>query len=159
MRRRPLPISIFSVWTKRPRSPRARNRRCAATSSAACLTAARDHRWRPAANYGIPSQAPGSVWVCRCSALGGYLIADQLQNPFEAQSAGLLFAALLIATAITLLFGLLHPSRKPQRRVSVWPATASQEEKTVLIARCSTGRSNGHTSGDPLHGRYVDRAR
>jgi hypothetical protein len=92
-------------------------------------------------------------------ALGSYLIADQLQNPLEAQSVGLLFAALLIATAITLLFGLLHRSRKPRRRVSVWPATASQEEKTVLIARCRTGRSNGHTSRDPLHGRYVDRAR
>ncbi len=102
---------------------------------------------------------PGFCLGLSMLALGGYLIADQLQNPFEAQSAGLLFAALLIATAITLLFGLLHPSRKPQRRVSVWPATASQEEKTVLIARCSTGRSNGHTSGDPLHGRYVDRAR
>ena len=102
---------------------------------------------------------PGFCVGLSMLALGGYLIADQFQNPIEAQSVGLLFAALLIATAITLLFGLLHPSRNPRRRVSVWPAAASQEEKMVLITRCSTRRSNGQTNGDPLLGRYVDRAR
>ena len=102
---------------------------------------------------------PGFCLGLSMLALGGYLIADELQNPFEAQSVGLLFAAVLIATAITLLFGLLHPSRRPRRRVSVWPATASQEEETVLTARCSTGRRNEQPDGGPLHGRYVDRAR
>jgi hypothetical protein len=102
---------------------------------------------------------PGFCVGLSLLALGGYLIADQFENPFEAQSIGLLFAALLIATAITLLFCLLHPSWKSRYRVSVWPATASWEEKTVVIARRSTGRSNEHTDGGPLHGRYVDRAR
>src|SRR5712664_1479195 len=102
---------------------------------------------------------PGLCVGLSLLALGGYLIADQFENPFEAQSIGLLFAALLIATAITVLFGLLHPSRKSRRRVSGWPATASWEEKTVVIARCSTGRRNEQPDGGQLHGRYVDRAR
>jgi hypothetical protein len=49
-------------------------------------------------------------------ALGAYLIAEQFENPVEAQSEGLLFAALLIATSVTLLYCLLHPSRKFRRR-------------------------------------------
>jgi hypothetical protein len=102
---------------------------------------------------------PGFCLGLSLLALGGYLIADQFENPLEAQSIGLLFAALLIATAITVLFGLLHPYMKSRHRISVWPATASWEEKTVLIARCSTERSNEHPDGGPLHGRYADRAR
>ena len=101
---------------------------------------------------------PGFCLGLSLLALGGYLIADQFENPLEVKSIGLLFAALLIATAITVLFGLLHPSRKSGRRISGSPPTASREEKTVLIARCSTERSE-HTDGVPLHCRYVDRAR
>src|ERR1700730_8374321 len=64
-------------------------------------------------------------------ALGGYLIAEQFENPVEAQSVGLLFAALLIATSITLLYCLLHPSRKSRRRSATpWPTAASWEQKT-----------------------------
>ncbi len=82
-------------------------------------------------------------------ALGGYLIEQQFENPVAAQSVGLLFAALLIATAITLLYCLLHPSRKARRRVPVWPAGASWEHKT----------GTKHRADLPLHGRYVDRTR
>ena len=57
-------------------------------------------------------------------ALGSYLIEQQFENPVEAQSIGLLFAALLIATATTLLYCLLHPSRKSRRRVAAWPGAA-----------------------------------
>jgi hypothetical protein len=43
----------------------------------------------------------------------------QFENPVEAQSVGLLFAAPLIATAITLLYCLLHPSGNlPRRRLA-----------------------------------------
>ena len=102
---------------------------------------------------------PGFCLGLSLLALGGYLIADQFENPLEAQSIGLLFAALLIATAITVLFCLLHPHRKSRHRGSVWTATASWEEKTVLITRCGTERSNTHSDSGPLNGRYVDRAR
>jgi len=102
---------------------------------------------------------PGFCLGLSLLALGGYLIADQFENPFEAQSIGLLFAALLIATAITVLLGLLPPHRKSRHRGAVWPTTVSWEEKTVVVARRSTGQRIEHPHGGPLHGRYVDRAR
>ena len=92
-------------------------------------------------------------------ALGGYLIEQQFENPVAAQSMGLLFAALLVATAITLLYCLLHPSRKSRRRVAVWPAGASWERRTVVVARSSTGTRTKHRSDLPWHSRYVDRTR
>src|SRR5258708_4193853 len=49
-------------------------------------------------------------------AVGAYLIGEQFENPVEAQSVGLLFAALLIATSVTLLYCLPHPSRAVRRR-------------------------------------------
>ena len=92
-------------------------------------------------------------------ALGGYLIAEQFENPVEAQSVGLLFAALLIATSITLLYCLLHPSRKFRRRGAAWQAAASWEQKTIVLARCNTGMRIRDRSELPLHGRYVDGTR
>jgi uncharacterized membrane protein YbhN (UPF0104 family) len=90
-------------------------------------------------------------------ALGSYLIEQEFENPVAAQSAGLLFAALLIATAATLLYCLLHPSRKRPRPCAVWPAGTSREQKTV--ARCKTATRAKQHSDLPLHGRYVDRTR
>lgn len=92
-------------------------------------------------------------------ALGGYLIQQQFENPVNAQPIGLPFAALLIATAITLLFCLLHPSRKTRRRVAVWPAGASWERRTVVVARSSTGTRTKLRPDLPWRGRYEDRAR
>jgi hypothetical protein len=92
-------------------------------------------------------------------ALGGYLIAEQFENPVKAQSTELLSAALLISTAITLLHCLLHPSRKSRHRVALWPAPASWEQKTVAVVRCNTKMPNRHQSDLPWHGRYVDRMR
>ena len=92
-------------------------------------------------------------------ALGGYLIAKQFENSIEAQSLGLLFAALLIATAITLLYCLLHPSRKLRHNVAVWPAGVSWERRAAMVARCNTGTRMKHRSEPPWHGRYVDRTR
>jgi hypothetical protein len=92
-------------------------------------------------------------------ALGSYLIEQQFENPVEAQSIGLLFAALLIATAITLLYCLLHPSRKSRRRVAAWPGAASWEPRTTAVARCNTRARTKRRGNLPLHGRYVDRTR
>jgi hypothetical protein len=92
-------------------------------------------------------------------ALGSYLIEQQLENPVEAQSIVLLFAALLIATAITLLYCLLHPSRKSRRRVAAWPGAACWEPRTIVVARCNTGTRIEDRNDLPLHGRYVDSTR
>ncbi len=77
-------------------------------------------------------------------ALGGYLIEKQFENPVAAQSVGLLFAALLIATAITLLYCLLHPSKKLRRRVAVWPDGDSWEQRTVVVGTSNTGTRTKH---------------
>jgi len=92
-------------------------------------------------------------------ALGSYLIDQEFENPVAAQSAGLLFAALLIATAVTLLYCLLHPSRKPPRRCAVWPAGTYWEQKTAVAARCNTTTRTNQRSNPRLHVRYVDRTR
>jgi hypothetical protein len=92
-------------------------------------------------------------------ALGSYLIEQQFENPVNAQSIGLLFAALLIATAITLLYCLLHPSRKSRRRVSLWTAGASWEPRTLVVARSNTGMRTRQRGDLPWCGRYVDRTR
>jgi hypothetical protein len=92
-------------------------------------------------------------------AWGSYLIQQQFENPVNAQSIGLLFAALLIATAITLLYCLLHPSRKSRHRVPVWPSGASWERRTVVIARGSTGTRTKLRADLAWQGRYEDRTR
>lgn len=102
---------------------------------------------------------PGFCVVVSLLALGGYLIAEQFENPVKAQSTGLLFAALLISTAITLLYCLLHPSRKLRHRVALWPAPASWEQKTVVVARRNTEMLSKDRRDLPWHGRYVDRMR
>jgi hypothetical protein len=92
-------------------------------------------------------------------ALGSYLISQLFENPVNAESLGLLFAALLIATAITLLYCLLHPSRKSRRRVPIWPAGASWERRTMVVARSSTGTRTKLRADLPWQGRYKDRTR
>jgi hypothetical protein len=92
-------------------------------------------------------------------ALGSYLIEQEFENPVAAQSASLLFAALLIATAITLFYCLLHPSRKPPRRCAARPAGTSWEGKTVVVAKCNAATRIKHRGDLPLHVRYVDRTR
>ena len=91
-------------------------------------------------------------------ALGGYLLEQQFANPFEAQSVAVPVAALLIATAVTLLYRLLHSFRKPQHNIITCPiATVSLERKNVAVARAA---SRTRQAADiPLPGRYVDRAR
>lgn len=99
----------------------------------------------------------GFFLVFSLLALGGYLIEQEFVNPMEAQSVGLLFAALLIATAITLLYYLLHPSRKSRHDIAALPATMSWEQGNVVVVRAA---SRTRLAADiPPRGRYVDRAR
>lgn len=89
-------------------------------------------------------------------ALGGYLIEQEFANPMEAQSVGLVFAALLLATAVTLLYCLLRPSRKSRHHIAALPATVSWEQKNVVVVRSA---SRTRLAADtPPRGRYVDRA-
>jgi uncharacterized BrkB/YihY/UPF0761 family membrane protein len=90
-------------------------------------------------------------------ALGGYLIEQEFANPMEAQSVGLLLAALLIATSVTLLYCLLHPSTKSRDGIAAWPAAVAWEQKNVVVARSAS--RTPQAADIPLPGRYVDRAR
>jgi hypothetical protein len=98
----------------------------------------------------------GFCLVFSLLALGGYLIEQEFANPMEARSAGLLVAALLIATAVTLLCCLLHSSRKSRHGAAAWPATVAWEQKDVWVARSA---SRMRQIDMPVPGRYVDRAR
>jgi hypothetical protein len=90
-------------------------------------------------------------------ALGGYGIEEQFANPVEAQAAGLLSSALLIATAVTLFYCLLHPSRKRWRRVAAWPSVISWGEERGVVARSASHLGDNEKN---LHrqNRYVDHA-
>jgi hypothetical protein len=90
-------------------------------------------------------------------ALGGYLMEQQFANPFEAQSVALPVAALLIATAVTLLYCLLHSLKKLQHNNIAWPAAGALKRENVAVAR-SAPRTR-QAADLPLPGRYVDRAR
>jgi len=88
---------------------------------------------------------------------GGYLIEQQLANPVQEQSAELVFSALLIATAVTLFYCLLHPSRKRWHRVAAWPSAISWGEERAVVARSAScwrdNQKNLHAQN-----RYVDHA-
>jgi hypothetical protein len=90
--------------------------------------------------------------------LGGYLIEQQFANPVQDQSGALLFAALLIATATTLLYFLLHSSRRLHRHVPVGAVPVLWEENPLVVARGNTGARLQDGAAVPLHGRFVDRA-
>jgi hypothetical protein len=90
-------------------------------------------------------------------AMGGYLIQQQFANPVQAQSAELLFSALLIATAATLFYCLLHPSRKRWRRVAAWHSAISWGEEGAAVAR-SVSRLDGNKKNLVVQNRYVDHA-
>jgi hypothetical protein len=89
-------------------------------------------------------------------ALGGYGMEEQLANPLEAHSAGLLFSASLIATAVTLLYLLLHPSRQMADSITPRPAPISRQEESAIVRFVWSSEEDWRAT--PPHGRYVDRA-
>ena len=89
--------------------------------------------------------------------LGGYLVEQQFANPVQDQSAALLFAALLIATATTLLYFLVHSSRRFRRHAPVAGVARLWEENSLVVARGNTGARVQDGSGVSLHSRFVDR--
>jgi len=88
-------------------------------------------------------------------ALGGYGMEEQFANPLEAHSVGLLFSASLIATAVTLLYLLLHSFRQIADPIAPWPPIYCEEESAIV--RFGTS-SEENRKAIPPHGRYVDRA-
>jgi hypothetical protein len=89
-------------------------------------------------------------------ALGGYGMEEQFANPLQAQPAGLLVSASLIATAVTLLYLLLHRFRQIADPAAPWPASISRVEERAIVRFATSSEEN--RKAIPPHGRYVDRA-
>lgn len=102
---------------------------------------------------------PGFCLALSLLALGSFIIEEEFRDPVSASSVGLLCASLLIATAITLLYCILRPSKKLRPRASAPTHVMSWEPKTMVIARATTGMRIENSRILPLHGRYVDHAR
>src|SRR5712672_4014443 len=66
-------------------------------------------------------------------ALGGYGMEQQFANPLEAHSAGLLFSASLIASAVILLYLLLNPSRQIADPIAPWPPISCEAEESAIV--------------------------
>jgi hypothetical protein len=81
---------------------------------------------------------------------------EQFANPLEAHSAGLLFSASLIATAVTLLYLLLHSFRQIADPIAPWPVPIFREEESAIVRFATNSEEN--RKAIPPHGRYVDRA-
>lgn len=99
-------------------------------------------------------------------SLGAYLIENQLTDPVGAHPAGLLSAAVFIATGLILLSYLVHPGARPRPRPVVYqildipmarqvPAaeTPVSAQTTLAPDACDENR------GLSLTRRYVDHAR
>lgn len=123
------------------------------------------HRPRPSRSLSARGQllhtfaGLGFCLVFSLLASGSFIIEEQFRDPVAANSAALLFASLLIATAITLFYSFLHPSRKLSDRASEPPHSTPWEPRTIVIARTTTGMRIGNPGSLPLHARYVDHAR
>jgi len=105
----------------------------------------------------------GMLWCLALAllALGAYLIHDQFADPIQAPAAGLILGALLMATAISLLFALLQPARKLHAPVMAERrAMPPSEESMIVLARsgCRALPWNGGCQ-EPQLSRYVDRMR
>src|SRR5258708_29704490 len=97
----------------------------------------------------------GYCWAFSRLALGGYGMEEQFANPLEAHSVGLLFSASLIATAVTLLYLLLHSFRQTADPIAPWPPISCEEESAIVKFAMSPEENR---KAIPPHGRYVDRA-
>ena len=93
-------------------------------------------------------------------ALGAYLLEQEFADPVRAQAASLLFAAVLIAAAVSLVYCMLHPARKIRHRVIVRRIPVSYRNDPGLAATERSAVAWGEVVGDSLPRiRYVDRTR
>jgi hypothetical protein len=94
------------------------------------------------------------------SMLGAYILEQQFAYPMQAYSEGLLFAAVLIAAAISLLYCLLRPARRVRRRIIVRPIPVSHRNDQGLAATERRLLAWREMSEEALQcNRYVDRTR
>jgi hypothetical protein len=93
-------------------------------------------------------------------SLGSYILGDEFANPVQAQSAGLLLAAVLIAASVSLVYSLFHPARKVGHRIIVRqkPISPRNERGFAVTERQKLAWHKGRKDPFPSH-RYVDYTR
>jgi hypothetical protein len=91
---------------------------------------------------------------------GSYMLGEQFADPVQAYEAGLLFAAVLIAAAVSLLYCLLHPARRTRHLIIIRPKPMSPWKERGLASTQRRALAWHENSEDPSpHHRYVDRTR
>jgi hypothetical protein len=92
--------------------------------------------------------------------IGAYILEQQFADPVQAHEAGLLFAAVLIAAALNLMYCMLYPARRVRRRIIVRAGPISPwngQDLAPTERRLLAWRA---VSKDALPcNRYVDRTR
>lgn len=105
----------------------------------------------------------GMLWCLALAllALGVYLIHDQFADPIQAPAAGLILGALLVGTAITLLFAWLQPARKLHTPVIAERRAMPHSKEGIVVLARSSCRALPWNEGrqEPQHSRYVDHMR
>ena len=93
--------------------------------------------------------------------LGSYLIEDQITDPMQGQAPALLFAALLIATAVILLYSLLRQAARARSAAIVArrKINVRSSKESVAVARRRTLEWRQERKDLSFHDRYVDHAR
>jgi len=92
--------------------------------------------------------------------LGSYLIEQQFTDPMQSQAPALLLGALLLATAIILLYSIVQQAARARRATVSQPRTSVQsKEKTVAVARRRTLEWRHERKDLSFHNRYIDHAR
>ena len=93
-------------------------------------------------------------------AIGAYILGQEFADPVQAHAAGLLFAAVLIAAAISLVYCMFQPARKVHNRIVVRRIPASYWDGPRLAATERHTLAWREVSENSLPRiRYVDRTR
>jgi hypothetical protein len=103
---------------------------------------------------------PALILAASLLFLGVYLIADEFRNPLASQSIGLFAAALVLATAMTLLADLTQlfrgASRNPAEDSPVLVVQTSQPDR---VQERGAYKAVDHRTDLPYQRCYIDRVR
>ena len=102
--------------------------------------------------------------ICFLAALflagGAYILEDAVAHPMDAQAAGVIFAACVIALAALLLFYLFKPRKRDEpSNLHYTSNSASPMRQPVLRATSAAGRKDDSRKDLAYQRIYVDHSR
>jgi hypothetical protein len=93
-------------------------------------------------------------------ACGVYILEDAFAHPMDAQAAGVIFAACVIALAALLLFYLFKPRKRPKRTASQRPSDSESSLRKSILRAPSVAVHRDDSRKDLAYQRiYVDQSR